>query len=178
MDGRRFDQWTQSLARKLSKNGGTEFEASARRALDQPPRVASTPSVANGTCAPPDPTATAPDRDGQGVASAAAICDWGHPPEVPVVNDDPQLSRTRRPARRQRTQPLSAREQEIAVLIAQGLRDREIAATLVLSEHTVHAHVRNLLAKLSLASRTQIAAWVASRAQADPSSMPREQVEP
>jgi DNA-binding NarL/FixJ family response regulator len=50
-------------------------------------------------------------------------------------------------------------------LITQGLRDREIAAALVLSERTVHAHVRNLLDKLDLTSRTQIAAWAAARGQ-------------
>jgi DNA-binding CsgD family transcriptional regulator len=33
----------------------------------------------------------------------------------------------------------------------------------VLSKHTVRAHVRNLLAKLGLASRAQIAAWVATQ---------------
>jgi DNA-binding NarL/FixJ family response regulator len=70
----------------------------------------------------------------------------------------------RRSAGQQRAQPLSTREQEIAALIARGLKDREIAKALVLSEHTVHAHVRNLLAKLGLASRTQVAAWMATRA--------------
>jgi hypothetical protein len=39
------------------------------------------------------------------------------------------------------------------------LKNREIAAALVLSERTVHAHVRNVLAKLDLTSRAQIAAW-------------------
>jgi DNA-binding NarL/FixJ family response regulator len=86
--------------------------------------------------------------------------------------------RTARSASGRRAQPLSAREQEVAALIGQGLKDREIAAALVLSEHTVHAHVRNLLDKLGLASRTQIAAWVATRASDDQSSVSREQAEP
>jgi non-specific serine/threonine protein kinase len=75
-----------------------------------------------------------------------------------------QPARSGRTAHRRLAQPLSPREQEVAALIVQGRTDREIAAVLVLSEHTVHAHVRNLLAKLGLASRTQIAAWVATRA--------------
>jgi non-specific serine/threonine protein kinase len=68
------------------------------------------------------------------------------------------------------------REQQIAALIGQGLKDREIAAALVLSEHTVHAHVRHLLDRLGHSSRTQIAAWVARRASADESSVLRDQV--
>ena len=75
-------------------------------------------------------------------------------------------------------QPVSPREQEIAALIARGLRDREIAAALVLSERTVHAHVRHLLAKLGLASRGQIAAWVADGREDRPRPVHRESVEP
>jgi DNA-binding NarL/FixJ family response regulator len=87
------------------------------------------------------------------------ICGWEHLPALPASNQDAPSTRTNRSARRQRAQPLSAREQEIAGLIGQGLRDREIAAALVVSEHTVHAHVRNLLDKLGLASRAQVAVW-------------------
>lgn len=54
---------------------------------------------------------------------------------------------------------LSGREQEVVALIAQGLTNRQIAERLIMSERTVHAHVRNILDKLGLASRTQVAAW-------------------
>jgi DNA-binding CsgD family transcriptional regulator len=57
--------------------------------------------------------------------------------------------------------PLTAREREIAGLIAQGTTNREIAAYLVLSERTVENHVSHILRKLDLRSRTAIAAWVA-----------------
>jgi len=54
---------------------------------------------------------------------------------------------------------LSAREREVVTLIAQGLTNRQIADQLIMSERTVHAHVRNILDKLGLASRTQVATW-------------------
>jgi DNA-binding NarL/FixJ family response regulator len=54
---------------------------------------------------------------------------------------------------------LTAREREIAGLVAAGLPNRAIAQRLVLSERTVETHVRNLLTKLGLANRTQVAGW-------------------
>ncbi|GLZ33694.1 hypothetical protein Lesp02_58820 [Lentzea sp. NBRC 105346] len=56
--------------------------------------------------------------------------------------------------------PLTAREQEIALMLADGLANKAIAAKLVLSERTVETHVRNLLLKLGLENRTQVAGWV------------------
>lgn len=54
---------------------------------------------------------------------------------------------------------LTAREREIAALIASGKSNREIAARLVLSERTVVTHVTSILNKLAFSSRTQIAVW-------------------
>jgi predicted ATPase/DNA-binding CsgD family transcriptional regulator len=54
---------------------------------------------------------------------------------------------------------LSAREREVAVLIAQGRSNREIADMLVLSERTIESHVSSILLKLNYISRTQIATW-------------------
>lgn len=56
---------------------------------------------------------------------------------------------------------LTAREQEVLRLVAEGLRNHEIAARLVLSEHTVHRHVANILGKLELSSRTAAATFAA-----------------
>lgn len=53
---------------------------------------------------------------------------------------------------------LTPREREILALLAEGLRDREIAALLVLSEATVHVHVKHLLRKLGVRNRTTAAA--------------------
>lgn len=46
-------------------------------------------------------------------------------------------------------------------LVARGMSNQEIAATLVLSEHTVHRHVANVLGKLGVSSRTAAVAQVA-----------------
>jgi len=54
---------------------------------------------------------------------------------------------------------LTERERAVAALLTHGLSNREIAAALFLSEWTVATHIRNILAKLDLDSRTQIAVW-------------------
>ena len=55
---------------------------------------------------------------------------------------------------------LTRREKEIAALVSRGLTSRRIAKELTLSKRTVENHVRNILKKLGLDSRTQIADWV------------------
>jgi predicted ATPase/DNA-binding CsgD family transcriptional regulator len=54
---------------------------------------------------------------------------------------------------------LTPRELDVLRLVAQGLSNPDIARRLVLSEHTVHRHLANILGKLSLSSRTAAAAW-------------------
>jgi pimeloyl-ACP methyl ester carboxylesterase/DNA-binding CsgD family transcriptional regulator len=56
---------------------------------------------------------------------------------------------------------LSAREREVLALVANGLNDREIAAQLVVSPHTVHRHVANIRHKLGRSSRTAAVAEAA-----------------
>nr|HET6901729.1 AAA family ATPase [Ktedonobacteraceae bacterium] len=58
---------------------------------------------------------------------------------------------------------LSAREREVAVLVAQGRSNRDIAASLVVSERTAEAHVSNILGKLGFTTRVQIAAWAVEK---------------
>jgi non-specific serine/threonine protein kinase len=55
---------------------------------------------------------------------------------------------------------LTAREREVAALIAQGKSNREIAEDLVVSERTVESHVSNIMFKLGVQSRRQIREWV------------------
>jgi predicted ATPase/DNA-binding CsgD family transcriptional regulator len=56
---------------------------------------------------------------------------------------------------------LTRREHEIAVLIGEGLSNREIAARLVISQRTAETHVEHILSKLGFSSRAQVARWVA-----------------
>jgi predicted ATPase/DNA-binding CsgD family transcriptional regulator len=54
---------------------------------------------------------------------------------------------------------LTTRELDVLKLVAQGLSNQDIARRLVLSEHTVHRHLANILRKLDLSSRAAAAAW-------------------
>jgi DNA-binding NarL/FixJ family response regulator len=54
-------------------------------------------------------------------------------------------------------EPLTEREREVLVLLAQGHSNREIAGQLVLAEGTVKNHVSNILGKLQAENRTQAA---------------------
>jgi LuxR family transcriptional regulator, maltose regulon positive regulatory protein len=54
---------------------------------------------------------------------------------------------------------VTRRERDVLGLLAEGLTNRQIAERLVISEHTVHRHVTNILRKLDLPSRTAAAAW-------------------
>jgi len=54
---------------------------------------------------------------------------------------------------------LTPRELEIAALVARGLANRQIATQLVVSERTAETHVHNILGKLGLTSRAQLAIW-------------------
>ncbi|HEU0002264.1 MAG TPA: tetratricopeptide repeat protein [Ktedonobacteraceae bacterium] len=74
------------------------------------------------------------------------------------------LPRTRvtsspRRAARQAFGGLTEREREVAVLIAKGKSNREIADQLVVSYRTVETHVGAILSKLAFSSRAQIAVW-------------------
>jgi predicted ATPase/DNA-binding NarL/FixJ family response regulator len=54
---------------------------------------------------------------------------------------------------------LTRREREVAALVARGLTYRQIAEELVIAERTADTHVANILRKLGLANRSQLAAW-------------------
>jgi DNA-binding NarL/FixJ family response regulator len=59
---------------------------------------------------------------------------------------------------------LTTRERQIAVLVARGLSNRDIAARLIISKRTVDAHVNHIFAKLGLSSRVQLTIWLRDRA--------------
>jgi non-specific serine/threonine protein kinase len=58
--------------------------------------------------------------------------------------------------------PLTARELEVARLIAAGRSNKQIAAELVISQRTAENHVEHILTKLGFTSRAQVAAWAAA----------------
>lgn len=61
-----------------------------------------------------------------------------------------------------RWEPLTAREAEVARLVAEGLSNRQIGSRLFISERTAENHVRNIMNKLGVGSRARIAGWVAA----------------
>ncbi len=75
------------------------------------------------------------------------------PTLVPVPEQQPHDEPTER---------LTAREQEVALLVARGLTNRQVAAELSISEHTAATHVRRIFKKLGLRSRAELATWVSS----------------
>ncbi len=55
---------------------------------------------------------------------------------------------------------LTSRERQVELLVARGLSNPQIARELVIGERTAQTHVGNILSKLGLSTRAQIAAWV------------------
>lgn len=90
---------------------------------------------------------------------SAETCAGDHPSTWVSTTPAPSRSAAKILSMPRQLARLTPREQELAALVARGLRNREIAAALVLSERTVHAHVRNILNKLGLTSRAEIAVW-------------------
>jgi len=58
---------------------------------------------------------------------------------------------------------LTARQAEVAVLVAQGMTNRQIGQHLVITERAAAAHVEHILDRLGVGSRAQIAAWATAR---------------
>lgn len=56
--------------------------------------------------------------------------------------------------------PLTSREREILGLVAKGLSNKDISSKLDISEHTVKNHLKNILQKLHLDNRVQLARYV------------------
>ena len=86
-----------------------------------------------------------------------------------LADDDSQPSATRAAdvAAGPSVELLTAREREIAALLAQGFTNRQIADALVISEGTAGTHVGNILRKLDFATRAQVAAWAVRHGLAD-----------
>ncbi len=63
---------------------------------------------------------------------------------------------------------LTARERQVAGLVAQGKANREIAETLVVELKTVETHITHILNKLGFDNRVQIATWAVNHGLARP----------
>jgi predicted ATPase/DNA-binding CsgD family transcriptional regulator len=88
-------------------------------------------------------------RRGATLSLAAAIAvARGEPPAADGAPDATALKQ------------LTRREREIAMLVADGLGNREIAERLVLSKRTVDSHIEHIFAKLGFSSRMQLTNWV------------------
>jgi non-specific serine/threonine protein kinase len=120
---------------------GAPLGAAARRSFDA--------SLDHARRMLPSDAADAAWAGGQGLpleqAIAEALTD-DMPTEADRSRDDP-------------TAQLSAREREVAILVAHGLTNRDIAERLVVSERTAENHVQRVLNRLGLRSRAQVAAW-------------------
>jgi len=80
-----------------------------------------------------------------------------------ALSEEGAPARKSPPADRRADDLLTRREREVASLVARGLTNRQIAQELVISERTVDKHVTNLLKKLNLRSREQVAVRMAER---------------
>jgi DNA-binding NarL/FixJ family response regulator len=81
-----------------------------------------------------------------------------------VIEDALSIEPPAPPEQRAAPDSLSTRERQVVTLITRGLTNREIASELVIADSTAERHVHNILAKLGVATRTQVAAWaLASR---------------
>jgi ATP/maltotriose-dependent transcriptional regulator MalT len=96
------------------------------------------------------------DRDAAGIeldAACSVFRQLGARPDLARVDALSPTVKSRTPM------GLTGREVEVLALLATGKTNREIAAALVISEHTVARHVQNILAKLGVSSRTAASAF-------------------
>ena len=98
------------------------------------------------------------DRDGATAAARRAVDALKHWPGWRRDRADAMVARLEGSAMRA-VGELTARESEVAGLIAEGLTNGQLAERLFISPKTAAVHVSNILAKLALTSRAEIAAW-------------------
>ncbi|HET6582765.1 MAG TPA: LuxR C-terminal-related transcriptional regulator, partial [Nannocystaceae bacterium] len=94
------------------------------------------------------------DTAQQHIAAAAAVFD-----RLGALPDSSRLARLAAPTPEDTLGQLSAREIEVLVLVAAGKTNRQIAAELAISAHTVARHLSNIYNKIGVASRTAASAF-------------------
>ena len=97
-----------------------------------------------------------PDQLIAAVHAAAAGLLVLHPTEVDAVFPAPAPASSQ--PLTELAEPLTRREREVLQMLASGLGNKEIAARLAISDHTVKFHVASILGKLGAASRTEAVA--------------------
>lgn len=85
-------------------------------------------------------------------ATAAPVATPSPAPPTPAAHRTPETHEWYR--------PLTARQAEVALCLAEGLANKEIAARLHIDLDTVETHVFNIMNKLTLHNRTQIGVWI------------------
>ncbi|MBT2505676.1 response regulator transcription factor [Streptomyces sp. ISL-98] len=80
--------------------------------------------------------------------------------QLSATEPGPTRTSPTRPAAPAAPDPLTAREREIALLVARGLTNAEVGAELFISPGTAKTHIANIQAKLRARNRVGIAAWV------------------
>jgi NarL family two-component system response regulator YdfI len=98
------------------------------------------------------PSDLSPDQLAAALEAAMAGLVVVHPSEIAAAL--PAASAAFAPLRELR-EPLTPREREVLEMLASGLVNKEIAAKLSISEHTVKFHVASILGKLGAATRTE-----------------------
>jgi non-specific serine/threonine protein kinase len=120
--------------------------------------------------APPPGTVLALRESSLGVARAvlgerrlAAMMGRGRSinPAAAIAHALGELGPVKAPAMTDEQQQLSRRERDVALLVAEGLTNRQIGDRLVLSPRTIESHVERIMNRLGVNSRTEIAAWAA-----------------
>ena len=98
---------------------------------------------------------SAEDRFVRGAAGAFEVAAKGEPVFSPKLAGL-VLGEFRRLAKRAGLTPLTDREREVSLLVAQGMNYKQIAGELVISARTAENHVRNILGKLHLNRRDEL----------------------
>jgi predicted ATPase/DNA-binding CsgD family transcriptional regulator len=105
----------------------------------------------------PAPGRVVAPRDGAEVGAIAGVGAAGNPAARADGGDGGE------PGEAASVTTLTKREREIALLVASGLSNRDIATRLFISKRTVDAHVEHIFAKLEISSRVKLTMWLQSQ---------------